>query len=99
MHWLTVRSLRVGRVGFRALFGLVPIMTTPIDQRDLPRAYHEVIQSFESAEHLLLAPGVELRMLIGSYNGARNLLTGFVILAPGASYPYYVRPWSEALIL
>jgi hypothetical protein len=74
-------------------------MTTPIDQRDLPRAYHEVIQSFESAEHLLLAPGVELRMLIGSYNGARNLLTGFVILAPGASYPYYVRPWSEALIL
>jgi len=38
-------------------------------------------------------------MLVGSDNGARNLFTGLIVLAPGASYPYYARPCSEALIL
>ena len=59
----------------------------------------EVIQSFETATVRPLAPGVELRILVGSHNGARNLFTGLITLAPGASYPYYVRPFSEALIL
>jgi len=38
-------------------------------------------------------------MSVGSHNGARNLFTGLITLAPGASYPYYVRQFSEALIL
>jgi hypothetical protein len=32
-------------------------------------------------------------------HGARNPSTGAVTLAPGPSYPYYVRPFSEALVL
>jgi quercetin dioxygenase-like cupin family protein len=65
----------------------------------MSEARQEVIQSFETAKVWLLAPGVELRMSVGADNGARNLFTGFLVLAPGASYPYYVRPFSEALIL
>jgi quercetin dioxygenase-like cupin family protein len=38
-------------------------------------------------------------MSAGSHNGARNLFTGLITLASGASYPYYVRRFSEALIL
>ncbi len=83
----------------RSLFGLVPIMTTPIWPRGTLRARQEVIQSFQTAQARLLAPGVELRMLVGSHNGAQNLFTGVLTLAPGASYPYYVRPFSEALTL
>jgi len=59
----------------------------------------ESIQSVGTAKVSVPAPGVELRMLAGSHNGARNLFTGLITLAPGASYPYYVRPFSEALIL
>jgi len=74
-------------------------MTKPIWPREIFQTPQEAIQSFETAKVQLLAPGVELRMSVGSHNGARNLFTGFVTLAPGGSYPYHVRPFSEALIL
>jgi quercetin dioxygenase-like cupin family protein len=74
-------------------------MTTPIEPREPSPVRQEAIQSFETAKVKLLAPGVELRMSVGSHNGARNLFTGLLTLAPGAAFPYYVRPFSEALIL
>ncbi len=63
-------------------------MTTPIWPRETSQSRQEVIQSVEAATVRLLAPGVELRILVGSHNGARNLFTGLITLAPGASYPY-----------
>src|SRR6516165_3380014 len=74
-------------------------MTTPIRSFEKSEARQESIQSFDTARVSVLAPGVELRMLVGSHNGARNLFTGLITLAPGASYPYYVRRCAEALVL
>ncbi len=99
MQPLTAMRLKNGRGRLWPLFGLVAIMTAPIQPRETFPVRQEVIQSFETATVRPLAPGVELRILVGSHNGARNLFTGLITLAPGASYPYYVRPFSEALIL
>ena len=74
-------------------------MTTQFRPREAPRARSEVIEPFGTAKVHLLSPGVELRVFVSSHNGARNLLTGFLTLAPDAAYPYYVRPFSEALVL
>jgi quercetin dioxygenase-like cupin family protein len=83
----------------RLLLGLAPTMAMLIHSSDTPPPRQEMIQSFESSKVSVLALGVELRMLVGAHNGARNLFTGVMTLAPGASYPYYVRPFSEALVL
>ena len=44
-------------------------------------------------------PGVELCSLVGKHNGARNLFTGLLTLAPQAAYPLYARPFTETLIV
>ncbi len=59
----------------------------------------EVIQPLATARISVPAPGVEMRMLVGAHNAAQKLFTGLLTLAPGGFYPYYVRPFSEALIL
>jgi quercetin dioxygenase-like cupin family protein len=47
----------------------------------------------------VLVPGVELCPLVGAHNGARNLFTGILTVAPKAVYPIYTRPFAEALVL
>jgi mannose-6-phosphate isomerase-like protein (cupin superfamily) len=59
----------------------------------------EAIQTQEAAKVTVLVPGVELRPLVGDHNGARNLFTGLLTLAPKASYPLYSRPFTEVLVL
>ncbi len=59
----------------------------------------EVIERPESSRASVVVPGVELRPMAGARNGARGLFTGLLSLAPGASYPYYERPVTEALVL
>jgi quercetin dioxygenase-like cupin family protein len=59
----------------------------------------EAIQQPASAKATPMAPGVDLHPLVGTFNGARNLFTGLLTLAPAASYPYYTRPFTEALIV
>jgi quercetin dioxygenase-like cupin family protein len=59
----------------------------------------ESIQRVDDTAIKLLMPGVELCPLVGAHNGARNLFTGLMTLAPKASYPLYARPFVEALIV
>jgi quercetin dioxygenase-like cupin family protein len=67
--------------------------TGPTDDR------HEVIQYLASAKVVRIVPGVELCSLVGEHNGARNLFTGLLTLAPQATYPLYARPFTETLIV
>jgi quercetin dioxygenase-like cupin family protein len=59
----------------------------------------EVMQTPDAAKVTVLVPGVELRPLVGDHNGARNLFTGLLTLAPKASYPLYTRPFTEVSVL
>jgi quercetin dioxygenase-like cupin family protein len=59
----------------------------------------EAVQTVAGAKHTVLVPGVELSPLVGDHNGARNLFTGLLTLAPKASYPFYTRPFSEVSVL
>jgi len=59
----------------------------------------EVIQHPESAKVAVLVPGVELLPLVGQHNGARDLFTGLLTLAPKASHPLYTRLFAEASVL
>jgi quercetin dioxygenase-like cupin family protein len=65
--------------------------TWPVDDR------HETIQRPLSVKAARLVPGVELCSLAGEQNGARNVFTGLLTLAPKAAYPIYARPFTEAL--
>lgn len=44
-----------------------------------------------------LAPGVLLDCLVGQHNGARDLTTALVTLAPDSRLPYHTHPVSESL--
>jgi quercetin dioxygenase-like cupin family protein len=59
----------------------------------------ETIERPEASRASVVVPGVELRPMVGAHNGARGLFTGLLSLAPGASYPFYTRPVSEALVV
>jgi quercetin dioxygenase-like cupin family protein len=59
----------------------------------------ETIERPESASVMVLVPGVELRPMAGAHNGAQGLFTGLLTLAPGAKYPHYARPFTEAVIV
>ncbi len=59
----------------------------------------EVIQRPELAQVTVLVPGVALCPLVGSHNGASDLFTGLLTLAPNVSYPLYARAHCEALLL
>ena len=58
----------------------------------------EAIERPEAARITVLVPGVELRSMAGAHHGAQGLFTGLLSLAPGAFYPYYARPFTEAVI-
>jgi quercetin dioxygenase-like cupin family protein len=74
-------------------------MKPPTDASWTSDGGYETTHSPQSAKSIVLVPGVELRPLGGTPNSARNLFTGLLTLAPGASYPAYVRPSCEALVL
>ena len=59
----------------------------------------EAVQTVPGAKLTVLVPGIELHSLVGDHNGARNLFTGLLTLAPKASYPLYTRPFTEVSIL
>jgi quercetin dioxygenase-like cupin family protein len=59
----------------------------------------EAIQEVASAKVMVIVPGIELTPLVGEQNGARNLFTGVLTLAPRATYPFYTRPCTEAVVL
>jgi quercetin dioxygenase-like cupin family protein len=59
----------------------------------------EAMQTVPGAKLTVLVPGVDLRSLVGDHNGARNLFTGLLTLAPKVSYPLYTRPFTEVSVL
>ena len=59
----------------------------------------EAMQTVPGTKLTVLVPGVELRSLVGDHNGARNLFTGLLTLAPKSSYPLYTRPFTEVSVL
>jgi quercetin dioxygenase-like cupin family protein len=59
----------------------------------------ETVETVAGAKPAVLVPGIELCSLVGSHNGARNLFTGLLTLAPDASYPFYSRPFTEVSLL
>ena len=59
----------------------------------------EAVQPVADAKVTVLVPGVDLCPLVGGFNGARNLFTGLLTLAPKASYPLYTRPVTEVSVL
>ncbi len=59
----------------------------------------EAMQEVASAKVSVIVPGIELLSLVGVHNGARNLFTGILTLAPKATYPLYTRPCTEAVVL
>jgi quercetin dioxygenase-like cupin family protein len=60
---------------------------------------NEAIQEVASAKVSVIVPGIELLSLVGVHNGARNLFTGILTLAPKATYPFYTRSCTEAAVL
>jgi mannose-6-phosphate isomerase-like protein (cupin superfamily) len=74
-------------------------MTTPLQPTWAVADHREVIQRPETAKVTVLVPGVKLCPLVSGHDGARNLFTGLLTLAPGASYPLYARPFTEAWVL
>src|SRR5262249_36776922 len=85
--------------------GWVVIMTKPTSTPEssasawAPADRPEVIQRPEASRATVLMPGVELLPLVGAFNGARSLFTGRLTMAPGVSYPFYARPFTEAVVL
>jgi len=59
----------------------------------------EAMQAVSTGNRAVLMPGVDLCPLVGPHNGARNLFTGLLTLAPGATYLFYARPCTEVLLL
>jgi quercetin dioxygenase-like cupin family protein len=59
----------------------------------------EAVERPEASQVAVIVPGVELRPMAGGHNGARGLFTGLLSLAPGAIYPFYARPVTEAVVV
>jgi quercetin dioxygenase-like cupin family protein len=74
------------------------IMPAPPDPSSPATHRREAIQRPQGTKLTVLVPGIELLPLVGAHNGARNLFTGLLNLAPKACYPLYVRLFSEALV-
>jgi quercetin dioxygenase-like cupin family protein len=58
----------------------------------------EAIQAVAGSKITVIVPGIELAQLVGEHNGARNLFTGILTLAPGSSFPLYARPCTEVTV-
>jgi quercetin dioxygenase-like cupin family protein len=74
-------------------------MTMPTQRTWSGDDRREVIRRPDEAQSKLLVPGVELRPLVGRHCGANGLFTALLTLGPKAAYPFYTRPFTEALVL
>jgi quercetin dioxygenase-like cupin family protein len=63
----------------------------------MPLDRTEIIRRPEETKPIIIAPGVVLHPLVDASAGARGLFTGLLRIAPGARYPHYSRPCTEAL--
>lgn len=80
----------------------LPTEGLPPPMRDRPPAdvrpdRPEVMTTREQGTKVTLERGVEFTGLVGGFNAARNLTTGFVTFTPGAGLPLHTHPFSEAI--
>lgn len=59
----------------------------------------EVMNAIGSSPTFEIAPGVVFECLVGKHNQAKNLTTGQVTFAPGATLPYHSHTFSESITL
>lgn len=59
----------------------------------------EVMNVLGSGPQIEINRGVQFDCLVGSHNRAKNLTTGFVTFAPGATLPYHSHTFSESITL
>ena len=59
----------------------------------------EVVTAAGSGIRTEVIPGIVFEALVGSHNGARNLVTGLSTFAPGAHLGYHEHPYTETLTL
>jgi quercetin dioxygenase-like cupin family protein len=59
----------------------------------------EIVRRPDETRPIAIAPGVTLRPLVDAGAGARGLFVGLLSVEPGARYPHYSRPCTEALTL
>jgi quercetin dioxygenase-like cupin family protein len=59
----------------------------------------EIIRRPDETRAITIVPGVVLHPLVDAETGARDLFTGLLFVEPGARYPHYTRPFTEALTL
>lgn len=71
-----------------------PLSCPPADMRPDRR---ETMTVPGDGENAVLQEGVTFQGLVGAFNGARNLTTGFVTFAPGASLAQHTHPASESI--
>lgn len=59
----------------------------------------EVMNALGSGPQIEISRGVQFDCLVGGHNRAKNLTTGFVTFAPGATLPYHSHTFSESITL
>lgn len=105
---LLIRSLRasldvVGRKhALQASLAAEPVrQSTPLPQppASMRPDRPEVMNTPNARPTSELAPGVTFDCLVGKHNRARNLTTGQVIFAPGATLPAHTHPFYESITL
>lgn len=85
---------RTIRSGFLLDAPMTPLSRPPESMRpDRP----ETTTPAGAGSFVDVAPGTRLEMHVGAHNGARNLLTGFVTIAPSTWVPYHTHTFAESL--
>ncbi len=82
------------RSGFLLDAPMSPLPRPPESMRpDRP----EVMTAAGSGVAMEVVPGVRLEMLVGAHNAARDLMTGFVTLAPSTWVPRHTHTFAESI--
>ena len=78
-----------------------PSPTTPLARPDesFRPDRPEVMNPVGSGPVIEIAPGVSFECLVGGFNNAKRLTTGFATFNSGAMLPYHTHPFSESITL
>jgi len=94
-----VRDPRPSPLACFAGFSRFPHMSLSTPSRASSAGRLEVIHNPGQAVPATIVPGVTLRSLVDARAGAEGLFAGLLTVEPGARFPFYARPVTEALTL
>ena len=81
------------------LSSLASLMTTSTLQTWAADDRRESIHRPADGKVVVIVPGVDVCPLVSAQCRAHNLFTALLTLGAKASYPFYTRPFSEAIVL